>query len=731
MVSVVPQHLGGAKPSLDPYGHLLRMLVPRASGIGFYDAGGKTLWTADDYDGPDPRPIVEEALAKAPPATNAVIDGFARDFEGAPAYAFRLRDESGEVIAVATLVTRDGEDRPLSFIQHLVQPALECLTRELLARSTLGLMSRDLQARDDDLDLLLSVAPEDPENPQQADELGLLVQTCVDHLGCVLGALVVPERNVAICKAKSGAKPQVSILSATHRHLLNWAQLQRRTLLINKTTPARSGLPPNKILSVPVRHPSGRVTGFLAMFREPGADDFDLRAERLCELLGRKVGAVLQNNFDSATSLLTRPAFEMQVRAALAARKDGSADCLLYLDADRMHVINDNFGMHVGDEVIGKIAEVLRRRPRPGALAARIAGDRFAVYLPDCRLEFAEQIADSVCRQCAELSYARGEGTVQVSVSIGVAELGESPTALAHGLANAEIACKAAKDRGRGRVEVFQETDQSIIRRQTDVVIVQRLHEALERDRFVLFAQPILPLGAAGGEPRFELLLRMLTDEGEIVPPDKFLSAAERYQVLPRIDRWVIGRAVDALKSQAALLRGRGMRFSINISGPSLADESFLGFVESSLEGSRLPPEVVCFELTETAAVSNLAKADRLMQRVRSLGCTFALDDFGTGLSSLAYLKSLPISTLKIDGSFVRDSAANPRAESMVRAIAQLAHTMGMETVAEFVETDELRIRMTSLGVDFGQGFAIGKPVPLTEILGDLALYEAMSTQAG
>ena len=729
MVSAVPQHLGGPKPSLDPYGHLLRMLVPRASGIGFYDARGNTLWTADDYDGPDPRPIVEEALAKAPPATNAVIDGFARDFEGAPSYAFRLRDERGEVIAVATLVTRDGEDRPLSFIQHLVQPALECLTRELLARSTLGLMSRDLQARDDDLDLLLSVAPEDPENPQQADELGLLVQTCVDHLGCVLGALVVPERNVAICKARSGAKPQVSILSATHRHLLNWAQLQRRTLLINKSTPGKGGLPPNKILSVPVRHPSGRVTGFLAMFREPDAEDFDLRAERLCELLGRKVGTVLQNNFDSATSLLTRPAFEMQVRAALSARRNGSASCILYVDADRMHVINDNFGMHVGDEVIGKIAEVLRRRPRPGALAARIAGDRFAVYLPDCKLEFAEQIADTVCRQCAELSYGRGDSTVQVSVSIGVAELGESPTALAHGLANAEIACKAAKDRGRARVEVFQEADQSIVRRQTDVVIVQRLHEALEHDRFVMFAQPILPLGTGGGEPRFELLLRMLNGEGEILSPDKFLSAAERYQVLPRIDRWVIGHALDSLKSQAGLLRGRGMRFSINISGPSLADESFLDFVESSLESSKLPPEVICFELTETAAVTNLAKADRLMQRVRALGCTFALDDFGTGLSSLAYLKSLPISTLKIDGSFVRDSAANPRAESMVRAIAQLAHTMGMETVAEFVETDELRMRMTSLGVDFGQGFAIGKPVPLTEILGDLALYEAMATQ--
>jgi len=728
MVALPPQHLDGLKLNLDPYGQLLRMLVPRALGIGFYDVNGKALWVSEDYDGPDPQPVVEEAIAQAPAATTALIDGFSRDFAGAPAYAFRMRDDFGRVIAVATLMTRDSENRPYSFVLHLVQPALECLQRELVARTTLGTMSRDLESRDGDLDLLLRVAPDDPQNPQQADELSLLVQTCVDHLDCVLGALVVPERNVAVCKSKTGTKPQVSILTATHRHLLNWAQLQRRTLLINRANAGQGGLPPYKILSVPVRHSSGRIMGFLAMFRPADAEDFDLRAERLSELLMRKASAVLQNNYDSATSLLTRQAFELQVRAALADATD-TASCVLYLDGDSMHVINDNFGMHVGDEVIGKIAEVLRRKPRPGALAARVAGDRFAVFLPDCKLEFAEEIADTICRQCAELSAARGDGTVQVSVSIGVAELQEGPAALAHGLASAEIACKAAKDRGRGRVEIFQDSDQSIIRRHADVEIVQRLHEALEKDRFVLFAQPILPLSEQGGEPRFEVLLRMLSPTGEIVPPDKFLSAAGRYQLLPQIDRWVVRNALGALRSQAGMLRGRDMRFSINVSGPSIADEAFLGYVETALVESGLPPKAICFELTETAAVANLARADRLMQRLRTLGCTFALDDFGTGLSSLSYLKSLPVTTLKIDGSFVRDAANNPRTESMVRAIAQLAHTMGMETVAEYVETDELRIRMAALGVDFGQGFSIGRPVPLAEVLGDLALYEAMADQ--
>ena len=727
----LPLHLASVKPNLDPYGHLLRMLMPRALGVGIYDARGVPLWVAPGYDGPDPLPLVQAALTNVPPATTGRIDGFGQDHQGAPAYVFRLRNNEGEVIAIAALLTRDGENRPYSFVQSLVQPALECLQRELESRTSVDVLTRDLESRDADLELLLRMAPDDPDSPLQGDELGVLVQTCVDHLGCMLGALVVPERNVAICKAPADEKPRVELLTKIHRHLLNWAQLQRRNLVINKIKPRPIELPPFKILSTPVRHASGRVIGFLALFREEGGPIFEPRTERLVELLSRKTTAILQANFDTLTALLTRSAFETQVRAVIGARHENAPDCALYIDADRMHVVNDNFGMHIGDELIGKIAEVLRKKARPGALAARIAGDRFAVYLPDCKLEFAHQIAEMLRRQCAELTHTRGDGTVQVSVSIGVAELPESQNALAHGLANAELACKAAKDRGRDRVEIFEDADESIMRRHTDVLILRYLHEALEADRFVLYAQPVAPLGPERTAPRFELLLRMVSETGEILPPEKFLSAAERYQLLPAIDRWVIKNALTTLGQHADALRGCGMRFSINISGASIASEEFLEFLESSVKECGLPPELLSFELTETSAVSNLTRADRLMQRLRALGCSFALDDFGTGLSSLAYLKALPVSELKIDGSFVRDAGTNQRTESMVRAIAQLAHTMGMVTVAEYVETDDLRTRMASLGVDFGQGFAMGRPTPLADVLADLDLYEELAAQEG
>ena len=725
----LPKHLTAIRPGLDPYGHLLRMLMPRAVGIGFYDAHGEPIWIADGYDGPDPLPLVHAALNDVPPATTARIDGFSQDHEGAPAYVFRLRNNEGAVVAIATLLTRDNENRPYSFVQHLVQPALECLQRELDARSSLGELSRDLRERDDDLDLLLRITPDEADGATQGDELGALMQICVDHLGCVLGALVVPERNIAICRAPAGKKPQVEILTRIHRHLLNWATLQRRNLTINRVRARPIELPPFKILSTPIRHASGRVVGFLALFRDTHAHDFEPRCERLAELLARKATTVLQNNFDALTALLTRPAFECQVRVLVAGRQRAVPDSVLYLDVDHLHVVNDNFGLHVGDELLTRIAELLRHKPSPEALVARLAGDRFAVFLPNCNLDLAQEMADMIRRQCAALSGSRGDGMMQVSVSIGVAEVPDTPNSLGHALANAEIACKTAKDRGRDRVELYQDADQTMMRRHRDVLVVKSLHEALEEDRFVLYAQPILPLGSDSREPRFELLLRMLAPNGEVLPPEKFLSAAERYQILPVIDRWVISHALAALRPHAGVLRGRGLSFSINISGPSIAAQDFVEFLETSIRDSGLPPEALCFELTETAAVSNLTHADRLMQRIRLLGCSFALDDFGTGLSSLAYLKSLPVSVLKIDGSFVRDAGTNQRTEAMVRAIAQLGHTMGMETVAEYVETDELRTRMAGLGVDYGQGFAIGRPVPIDEVLGDLALYEAMAAR--
>ncbi len=255
--------------------------------------------------------------------------------------------------------------------------------------------------------------------------------------------------------------------------------------------------------------------------------------------------------------------------------------------------------------------------------------------------------------------------------------------------------------------------------------MVGNLREALANDSFRLDAQPILPLRGNCARPRFELLIRMLGEHGEVIPPGKFLSAADRYQLMPSIDRWVVRRACRLLGKHARSVGKDIGRFAVNLSGQSLQDRSFLNFIIAQIHEAGLPPNVLCFELTETATMGNLANAQQFMRTLQDLGCQFALDDFGTGVSSLAYLKDLSVDYLKIDGSFVRDGLANARSESMIKAIAQLAKVMGMETVAEYVETDNLRVKMADLGVDYGQGFAIGKSRPLEELLVELTLYEA------
>lgn len=715
--------------NFEPYGQLIRMLLPRAQNAAVYDVAGNSLWVADGQDDPDLHRLAVEAMN----GTNGAsldIDGFARAFDGAVAYVFCLRGEHGHALAsVALLMNESGEGRPFASVLKLLRPALECLQRDLAMRASLGAMTRDLSSRDRDLDLLLDASVDQADTTRDADELGRLVQAAVDHLGSAVGALIVPEKSLALVRPHRdpALAADGSVVTRTHRHLLTWAQLQQRTMVVNKVG-MNDKLPPYKLLSAPVRNVSGRVIGFLALFNPAQGEDFGLRQTRMAELLARKVATILVTRFDAATGLQTRAAFEQAVATVLAGRESALPDSIVYADIDQLHVINENFGMHVGDEVLSKVADVVRRRVPLGALPARMSGDRFAVYLPALAVDEASKVAEDLRAAVAELSHQRPDGLLKVTISVGVAAVkAEEKQALSHAVATAEIACKAAKDRGRDRVEMYHDGDVSIVRRHAEVHVVAKLREAIATNRFRLHAQPILPLQAGPAEPRFEILLRLENEDGELEYPGKFLPAAERYQLIGDIDRWVVANTCRVLAANRSILDRRAARFTINLSGQSVTNLAVADFIAAELGSAKIPPDLICFELTETAALANLEKANAFMQRVRELGCTFALDDFGTGTSSLAHLKSLPVSMLKIDGSFVRDAMTNPRSDSLVKAVAQLARAMGITTVAEFVETDELRLRMANLGVDYGQGFAIGKPLPLQDVLQDLELYEMLA----
>jgi EAL domain-containing protein (putative c-di-GMP-specific phosphodiesterase class I) len=339
------------------------------------------------------------------------------------------------------------------------------------------------------------------------------------------------------------------------------------------------------------------------------------------------------------------------------------------------------------------------------------------VFVAEAGVDAAEAIAEKLRDGLEALGFVAGDKAVEISASFGVARVTDGKHPLSHALAAAEIACKAAKDRGRNRVETYEDSDQSIVRRYTDLTLVGTLRNALARDLFRLEAQPIVPLNGTISGPKFELLLRMQDDAGQALSPEKFLSAAERYQMAPAIDRWVVRRALQMLAPHAAALERRGACFAVNISGQSLGDQDFAAFLEGTLRESGLSSSLMSFEVTETAAVANIFRAEALIRRLRELGFDVALDDFGRGLSSLTYLKTLPVTFLKIDGGFVRDVAADDRAHAMLSAIVGLARAMRLRTVAECVESELIRNITRALGVDFGQGFSVGRPTPLEQVI--------------
>jgi diguanylate cyclase (GGDEF)-like protein len=714
--------------SYEPYGRLLRMLMPSLKGVMVHDRLCNVAWASEDWDLGDEVDIAKDAIS------NALTDphefpGVARIDADSALYSIAIRAGQVETLGVVTLHVRllgvRTEARPLSYIRQLLLPALECLRRELSLRSKLGSRERDLGVRERDLSLMLEMSSTQSATGD-ADEFDLILKTAIEHMDCALVALWVPDKNIGLSMTRSGNPMSADSLHRAQQHLMAWMQLQQRTIVVNHISKVASDVAaPYKILACPVRHPSERVMGVMALFNPASAHDFDSHQTRVAELLAKKVTLIIQAQYDTGTGLMTRHSFERQAKSLLASAGESATHCILYLDIDRLHVINETFGMHVGDDVIVSVAECMAKALPPKALSARISGDRLAALIPDSAMDSAAQLAERIRAAAAAIVPRAGQGSFEVSASLGVAPVGRAENALAHALATAEIACKAAKDRGRNRVEVFQDSDQSIIRRHTDILVIGKLRDALGNDSFRLDAQPILPLRGNYGRPRFELLIRMLGDRGEIIPPAKFLSSAERYQLMPTVDRWVVHRACELLGEHSAAVGEDIARFAINLSGQSLQDDTFLEYVVEEIRASNLPPNVLCFELTETATVGNLEKAQHFLRTLQDLGCQFALDDFGTGVSSLAYLKDLSVNYLKIDGTFVRDSLNNTRSESMIKAIAQLAKVMCMETIAEYVETDQLRARMADLGVDYGQGFAMGKAQPLDVLLRELAIYEA------
>ena len=419
---------------------------------------------------------------------------------------------------------------------------------------------------------------------------------------------------------------------------------------------------------------------------------------------------------DQLTGLVSRQEFERRLGELVdQARQSGGQHALLYMDMDNFKIVNDTSGHLAGDELLKQLAFLLSEHMRRNDILGRLGGDEFGALLENCPLEKAKSIAETLRAMVSEFRFVWGGKMFEVGLSIGLVMVKPDTASLVEAMSAADMACYAAKEAGRNRVHVYMPGNLENEFKQQEMSLVSDIRAALEKGRFELYGQEILALHPAPGQHRhFEVLVRMLDAQGKLVPPGVFIPAAERYGLIQAVDRWVAEQAM-ALLAQAGA--ASDVDLSINLSGLFFREDRISDYLRNVVIQSRIDPARLTFEITETAAISQLSKAVNFMREVKSLGCLFSLDDFGSGMSSFAYLKALPVDTLKIDGAFVRDMLEDPADRAFVEAIHRVAHTLGKKTVAEFAETPEIVEALREIGIDYAQGYGVGKPRLLAAIL--------------
>jgi diguanylate cyclase (GGDEF)-like protein len=650
--------------------------------------------------------------------------------------AVALQQSDGALLGVFCVRQRLGE-APTQLARHAtsvarqLKPLLDCIHRDLAASQPKTAVERSLTEQTAELEWLFQITNTLDGPKDDRHLLEELLRAAAERLECAYAVISIPERRLFLEReqdAQAAGALRV-VWKNTQEHLLGWAQRQRKPLLINSAGRSNKLFPPCKILSVPVVRDNGRVLGILVFYNPDAAPDFQSRHMFLARHLGKQTGRIVESQFDLMTGLYTRDGLE-QMFASLPEDAQYDVRSVVYVDIDHMHMVNEVHGFELGNEVIVRIADLLGPPLLPqGASAARLSGDRFAIVLNGVDPRAAAAVAEKIQAAAGSLVIGPPQSAVDVSISCGVSALIAMPQGFARAMAAAELACKTAKSRGRGRVELYACEDDSMMRRHDDAIAVGQLRSALKADRLMLYAQRIAPLKNPGGAGGYELLLRLQAEDGTIVAPGPLIMAAQRYQLLPTVDRWVIQRSMQMLAPYRTMLKTRELTMSINLSGQSLGDESCLQHFKEQLRIANLPPGCITIEITEQAAVTNMARASAMIEELRTLGCRFALDDFGTGANTLSSLKNLKISRVKIDGSFVRDILSDRNSLATVKAILELTRAMSVETVAEYAESEEILAVLRRLGVDYAQGYAIGRPEPLENLLKTLDQDESRRMQ--
>ena len=475
--------------------------------------------------------------------------------------------------------------------------------------------------------------------------------------------------------------------------------LGRRTLMVSKISGHEHSI---ELSAAPIRTGDGQVLGAVVLLHD------------VSEIRGLARQMSYQASHDPLTGLVNRREFERRLEEVVSgARAGSSTHVLCYLDLDRFKAVNDTCGHMAGDNMLREVAGQIREQVRDSDIVARIGGDEFGMLLTGCPLEKARQISDDVVAAIRDYRFVWRDRIFNIGVSVGLVEISHESGNLEELMSAADSACYVAKQKGRGRVHVYSARDEAMARQRGEILWLQRLQRALKEDRFELFLQPIVSVGGrVDTGPACEVLLRMRDEAGAMVAPGDFMEAAERYHLMPNVDRWVLQTAFGAIGSGALNLPDR-RSCTINLSGQTLGDPQFLDFVVQCLDYSGVVPEQICFEVREAAVIGNLTHAARFIAVLHGMGCKFALDNFGSGIGSFANLKNLSMDYLKIDGAIIRGLVSDDVSHAMVAAMIKLAATLNIRVVAEHVETDTVFSMVRDMGVDFIQGYAVGRPEAL------------------
>ncbi len=712
---------------LETYFRLVSAALPAADGMAATDTDGELIWhSGAECDAEVVARICKQfAAAEGGDAlAGSGIDG------GAHAYGLAVRDVQGDVIG--GLVLRGAFDPRDTHQGELALLALSFIGQALSDEQTMAMeldtMAEELTARYEELNLAYEKDDAEKTQFREAQEtLRALVADSAEYLDSAMALLYVPMHRIFVRhvppRRKVGNRHEV--VTELESNVYEWIRENDRGLVVNALDePAHKAACPGlhgKLAAVPLRSSKKEVIGLVACVRFALGRDYTNSDRNLLDVLSRKVTKIIDANYDELTGLVRREGLEHYIRLAIhEAQEKNLQHSLLQIDLSQLHVINDLISYETGDNLIREVSAIIGKHIRDTDVVSRIDGGTFAVLLSNCPSPQGQKIAQEMLDDISQIVIEQKNNRLEVAASVGIQQLDSDTPSAEQAMSGAEVACKTAKERGRNVVSVYSQEDTELLARQEHMRILGAVQSALRTNGFELFSQTIRPTDPDNPHMHFEILVRMRTADGELIPPGLFLPAAERYQLMPAIDRWVVRNTLATLEKYWDDLKDMDVSFAVNLSGQSIHGGEIIEFLADTFKDFKIPTKMINIEITETVAVGDLTRARAIIDGIRNLGCPVSLDDFGTGQATFSYLKQLPVDILKIDGVFIANVLEDEVSKVMVESINHVSHAMGLKTIAEYVETTEIEDWLRSVGVDYAQGYGVAKPIPVEQQLNEL-----------